>query len=250
MPSPTPIAFVTKDSGAVAIPNASSETTASLTWQTGDILVLLVNGSGAATGNTFQAPTNTGSGITWTQKQLHVAASDTEIGAWTSVATANSSGTVTITMNTTGNDAVQIGVFQWRAPSGYTIAVGNTALATGKTTTQHVVGLLVSSADSAICWAASDWSAPATLETPTPTPTTHSTSSPGPSALPYALNSNGNNTGYLDVLDDQVTTGTVNYGTTGTTGGPVAIVAVEVTISGGGVALPEPFIPTRMPLGC
>jgi hypothetical protein len=64
MPSPpTLIAFAEKDTGTTTIVNGAAVTTASLTWQIGDVLVLLVNGSGAASGNTFHAPTNTGSGL-------------------------------------------------------------------------------------------------------------------------------------------------------------------------------------------
>jgi hypothetical protein len=61
-----------------------------------------------------------------------------------------------------------MGVYQFRAPSGSTIAVGNTAIATGKTTTQHVAGLLMTSVDSAVVWVSSDWGA-AAVETLTPT---------------------------------------------------------------------------------
>jgi hypothetical protein len=242
MPTPpTLIAFAEKDTGTTTIPTGGTVVSASLTWQVGDILVLLATGSGAANGNTF-APSNTGSGLAWTQKQLHAASSDTEIGAWVATATANSSGTVTITMTTTANDAAQMGVYQFRAPSGSTIAVGNTAIVTGKTTTQHVVGLLMTRPNSAAVWVSSDWGA-AAVETVTPTPTTHSNVSPGPSASPFSLVSTTNNTGYISELDDQVSTGTINYGTTGTTGGPFAIVAVEITVSGS----PTPS-PRRMPL--
>jgi hypothetical protein len=236
--NPTLIAFSEHDSGAGS---AASEASASLTWQTGDVLVAVAMNEGANNGLTFTI-SNTGSGLSWTVAQSHISSSDTSLYAWTTTASAGSSGTVTATISTANE--MSMGVYQFRAPGGSTIGVGNSNIVSGKTTTQHVVGLLMTSADSSVVWAAADWSASA-LETVTPAATTHSNVSPGPSASPASGVQATHYTWYIEELDDQASTGTINYGTTATANGPVAIVAVEVTVSGGAAAFVSP---RRMPL--
>lgn len=225
MPNPTLIAFSEHDSGATSV---ASEASATLTWQTGDVLVVFATNEGANNGLTFTIA-NTGSGLpAWTVLANHASSSDTAMYAWATQATANGSGVVTVTISTANEMAMS--VYQYRAPSGTTIAVGHSAIATNKTTTQHVVALVMSSPDSSVAWCASDWSASA-VETATPTSTTHSAASPGPSASPLTGLQATHYTFYFEELDDQTSTGTINYGTTATANGPVAIVAVEITIS-------------------
>jgi len=239
MANPTLIAFSEHDSVQAS---AASEASTTLTWQTGDVLICPVGGEGANNGVTASIA-NTGSGLpTWTVSQTHASNNDTTTYLFTTTATGNGSGIVTATISTA--NAMVMGVYQFRAPAGATIALGNTNIATGKTTTTHVVALTISSPDSSVVWAAFDWGAGA-VETLSPTPTTHTAGSPGPSASPNNTNEGTHYTFYIDELDDQVATGSVNFGTTGATGGPFAIVAAEITISGG--AAPSPA-PQRMPL--
>lgn len=255
MASPTLIAFSAVKGQLLA--NAT-ESTATLTWQTGDILVAVAGNEGVVSGMTIAAPTNTGSGIAWTTQQSYTNGSDCCVGGWTAVATANSSGTVT-TKNPSGstNNNTFLGVYQFRAPSGSTIAVGTSGLGTGLTTSPQLKAITMTSVDSSVVWAAGDWSA-ATAETnadkigagstTTGVATSHGTSAPGPTASPVDGPAVGTNyTPYIDEIDDQTSTGSISYGYSGSSTGPFSIVVIEITISGGAAAAP-PFFPHRMPL--
>lgn len=240
MAGPTLIAFSEADSGSVT---QQTITSATLTWQTGDILVAAAIDEGGANGLTFTI-SNTGSGLSWTNRIAHASSSDTTFYMWTAVATANSSGTVTATDSATA-ERITVGVTQWRAPTGTTIAVGNTHSATAQTTSPQVSALLMSSADSAVFWAGGDWSA-GTVESGTPTPTTHGVSTPGPTASPFASVISTHYGFYYDQLDDEAATGTVNFGYSGSSAGPFAIGAVEIAISGPATPPTPSTLPAQM----
>jgi hypothetical protein len=247
MAFPTLVAFSEQDSGVAQIANGVGETSATLTWQAGDILIASAVGSGGAAGHTFNLPTNTGSGLgTWQQVQLHVAGSDCELGIWSNVATAGGSGTVTITVNiSAGTTVSSMSVFQFRAPSGSSIAVGASGLGTGLTTSPQQKAITMSSADSAVVWVGGDWSA-AAVETSSPLGTTHTSV---PSTLPFGKISSGQNTVYYVDLDDETSTGSISFGWSGSSAGPFTIGVVEIKISATG-APPHPvFLPLMAPQG-
>lgn len=233
MASPTLIAFSEKDTGVNGA-NVASEATATLTWQTGDVLVAMAVDEGSNNAVTFSI-TNTGSGLAWTARQSHSSNNDCTLYAWSAVATAGSSGTVTATHTNTSQMA--IGVYQFRAPTGFTIAVGASSLGTSLSGNLHVA-LAMSSADSAVVWSAGDWSA-AAAETPSPAATSHTATTPGPSASPVAVPDGTHYTFYFDELDDETATGSQNFGYNGSSAGPFTVAAVEVKLtSTGGTVLP------------
>lgn len=234
MASPTLIAFAEADTGVNGA-NVGSKATATLTWQTGDRLVAIAGDEGANNAITFTI-SNTGSGLSWSVLQSHASNNDCTLYAWTATATANSSGTVTATH--TNSSQMAVGVSQWRAPTGFTIAVGTSAIGTSLTTSPQRVSLVMSSADSAVMWAGFDWSAHA-VETVSPAATSHTTTTPGPTAEPIATADGTHYTLYYDILDDQTSTGTQTYGYSGTSTGPFTIAAVEVKLTAvGGTVLP------------
>jgi hypothetical protein len=209
-------------------------TTASLSWQTGDVIVVLAVNEGATSGATFTTPTTTGSGLTFTQQQNHTSASNCAAGGWTAVASATSSGTFTIGGISAGPNRTG-GAFVWRGSAG----VGNSVQAASATRT---VNLTPVGADGAICWVVGDWAA-ATAVTASPTPTTHSSASPGPTALPIGTQVGTNYTYYFDDLDDQTSAGAVGYGVTGAGTGPFTIIVIEVKAAAGAAAtIPDIFM--------
>lgn len=228
MANATLVAFSEADSGASQV---ASQTSPTHTWQTGDVLVVgHLNEGGAATLNT---PTNTGSGLgPWTLAAKHENdASNGCAGIWTTTATANGSGTITVSQSSSLRLA--IGVWQLRAPSGYSISVGNSKLGFGLTGGGTVtVSLTLTSADSTICWLGVDWGATA-IASASPASTVHSASSPGPTALPFGFNQGTAMTFYYDVLDDETSTGSASIGYSGVTAGQsnLTIIALEVILA-------------------
>lgn len=218
MPSPTLIAFAEKDSGTTQIANGVGESTATLTWQTNDLLLALAANAGASPNDTFNVPTNTGTGLAWSQVVLHAASSDTGLGCWVATANAAGSGVVTIT-NSTGvaSDNLTVAAAQWRPPTGYTLAVGGSKLTLDQSNATNgatnVAALAMTATDSAVLWFVNDWGANSIANlTPSPTPTTHSATTPGPTALPFSLTISGQYTVLIDVLDDEPSSGTINFG--------------------------------------
>jgi hypothetical protein len=229
--NPTLVAFSETDSGTAQIANGAGETSGTLTWQTGDIIIACAVGPGGAAGHTFNLPTNTGTGLgTWQQVQLHPAGSDCELGIWSNVATASGSGTVTVTVNiASGTTVASMSAFQFRAPSGASIAVGTSGLATGVTASPQQKAITMSSVDSAVVWVGGDWSA-AAVETSSPLGTTHTAI---PSTLPFGKISTGQNTVYYVDLDDETSTGSVSFGWSGSSAGPFTIGVVEIKLTPG-----------------
>lgn len=194
---------------------------ASVSWQTGDVLVCVAVNEGLNSGDTFATPTNTGTGLNvWTPQRTHAVSSDCGIGLWTTTATGNGSGVVS-TVCTVGSNGTHLamGVYVFHAASG-TIAVGNTNIGTGLTDAtlghSNTVSITMTSAHSAVVWAGGDWgaNAPATYYTTTPATTSHDASSPGPSASPIADTIAGAYTWMIDEMDDQASTGSQAYGYT------------------------------------
>lgn len=197
-----------------------------VSWQTGDVVVVLYGNAGAANDNN-RTPTNTGSGLSWTVQKTVSAASCCGGQVSTAVATASSSGT--ITCGTTGTNQAQIVyVYVFRGSAG----VGNSA-STATPGTTKTLSLTPTAADSSIAWGVFDWNADS-VQTITPTATSHSSSSPGPQATPQSILVSGQFTMYLAELDDQTSAGAVSYGIGGSNSGPFTIVALEVKGAAGG----------------
>jgi hypothetical protein len=215
--------------------NANETTPTSITWQTSDVVVVMVGTEGAGS-ETWTAPTTTGAGLTFTQQQQHTSASNCGAGCWTAVAASGSSGTFTIkNPSSVASTRVALAVYIFRGSAG----VGaSSQSATGTRT----LPLTPTGADGSILWGVFDWAA-AAAQTATPTATTHSTASPGPQASPQALLVTGKYTYYIEELDDQVSTGAVSYGIGGTGTGPFTIIALEVKAGGAAAAaIPSVFM--------
>lgn len=204
-----------------------SATSGSVSWQTSDVVVVIYGNEGLSA--TFLTPTTTGSGLSFTVAGS-VTGSGSQCGAGlaTAVATANSSGTVTASINAGPSGNNFVGVYVFRGSQG----VGNNAISTTPSSTK-TVSLTPTAADGAICWGVFDFFADATVAF-TPTPTTHTSGSPGPSATPTSAQVAGHYTYYWGELDDQTSSGAVSYGVGGTGTGPFTIVALEVKTGAGG----------------
>ena len=224
-------AFATTTTGNTA-------TTASVSWQTGDVVVVIYGNAGASNAN-MAAPSNTGSGLSWTQNQSIASASCCGGALATAVASGSSSGTITAGSVAGPSQQNFTGVYVWRGSLG----VGNSAGTATPSSTKTVSITPAGGADAAICWGVFDWNADA-AQAETPTSTSHGSGAPGPSATPQKTQVAGQYTYHWCVLDDQTSAGAVNYGIGGSNTGPFTIVAVEVKAGAGGatVAPAQPIV--------
>ena len=239
MAAPTLIAFA-EAHGAVA--SGTNITTASLSWQTSDVIIVVTGTEGGSGGETQNTPTTTGSGVTLTQQQKHDSTgTDAGAGCWAAVASANSSGTFSFNFtNLAQTRNIHVGVYIFRGSAG----IGNSNISTGSGRT---VSLTATAADGSIVWTVVDWAA-AAVQSFTPAATSHSNVSPGPTASPFSLLITGASTYYIGELDDQTSAGAVSYGIGGSGTGPFTIIAIEAkTGAGGAVVIPNiamaPMIP-------
>lgn len=222
MAAPTLIAFAEVEGNATS---SVPVTTASISWQTNDVVVVVVGNEG--NGTTTLGMSNTGTGLSFgTAQQVHQSAgADGGAGCWAAVATASSSGTFSGT--TSGaNQRTVIGAYVFRGSAG----IGNSVLYTGVSPTG--ASLTPTGADGSIVWIVIDW-ATAAATAASPTATSHNASTPGPTASPVAVQQSPNYTYYVAELDDQTSAGAVSYGITGSGTGPFTIIAIETKSSGG-----------------
>jgi hypothetical protein len=224
---PTPPTLVAAYSANVA---ATANASTSMTLQANDIVTVLAVDEGATAGETLSlATTFSNAGISTLQS--HPSGSDCAVYAWTFTVSLAASGTVTVT-ESNPNKNQRMGVFAHRA--GGAPIVARSTLGTGSSRTANYTP---SQADSAIVWVVGDWAA-AAVQTMSPTPTSHTSAAPGPTAMPASSSIASIYTGYVGVLDDQTSTGTVAYGLTGTGTGPFSIIVVEIQGTGGAAAVP------------
>lgn len=208
-------------------------TSPTMTWSTGDVFVAMWLDEGNTTAETTFTATNTGTGLpTWTLQQSNIAASNCGAGLLTTVATASGTGTITVGASfssplTTSGYGV---VYQYSGSAGVGTS-GKTVSASGGSSVVSLTPL--GGADSAFVWLVGDWNGGA-LGSYTPTPSSHTASAPGPSATPADSTNTGSFDSYFACLDDQVSTGAVNYGITSGSGGPYTVLAVEVKGSASG----------------
>lgn len=177
---------------------------ASVSWLTGDVVIVIsmceaanAQGTAAATGLTFTSPVSNATAGTCASKLS------------TAVAASGSSGTVSVsTLGKTG-----MGIWVWSGSDG----VGTS---TEQHTTTRTKALVPTDTHSAYCWTVGDFNAGATTSvvlTPTPTTTQESAVQAGA----YTV--------YSGNLDDQASSGSTNFGTSGgTVTGPSSIIAVEI----------------------
>lgn len=240
MPTPPPLVAFGFTEGASA--SGSGAATPSVSWQTDDVVVVFGGTEGGTGGETMSTPTTTGSGLSFgTAQQLHNSTgSDSGLGCWAAVATANSSGTITVpATHASGTRHKFTGAYVWRGSAG----IGNSAIATGSTPT---VSMTPTGADGAPCWGVVDWNTDV-VQSFTPSASSHNASTPGPTASPVAVRLNPNFTYYVAELDDQTSAGAVSYGLSTANTGPFTIIAIEVKAAAGGGATPVPAQPIVAP---
>lgn len=212
MAAPTLISY-TETSWTTQHAANAAVATASVTWQTGDVVVILGGSEGAVT-TTAYTPT-AATGLAWGSVQQYVSGggSNSDAFVWAAVASSGSSGTITVTASGQGStsDIWGFAVWVWRGSAG----IGNSTKIAG--TTAHVNLALGGGADGAVVWGVFDWSA-STVLTLEQTPTNTRQRSADGTAYTY----------YVADLADQASTSSLPYGLTTNPTGPVAIVVLEI----------------------
>jgi hypothetical protein len=196
--------------------SGSSKTSATVSWQAGDVIVVI---GGAENGATLGNPTATG--LTFIQQRRNTASNTCASILSTAIPSVSGSGTIRMT-NSSSSIHWGFAVEVWRGAAG----VGTTA---EQHTTSKTVSLAPLVADSAIVWSTFDWSA-GSLQAVTPTPTSSN----------RKLVDSGRYTIYASYLGDQVSTGATLYGISGSGSGPFSNLAVE--IKGNGAPPPPPAV--------
>lgn len=232
---PTPPTLVAFAVAEAAVNTDVAVTSPSVSWQTGDVVEVFLGCEGGTDGETLNTPTTTGSGISFgaAQKLHNSTGADASGGCWAAVATADSSGTFSGTythVGGTGRNTI-IAVLVHRGSAG----IGNSAMTASFPSSSRVLALTPTGADGSISWFVADWNADA-VQSFTPTPTSHGAGSPGPTAAPYTQQISGRVTYYIGELDDQTSSGSVDYGIGGSGTGPFTIIAIEAKAAAGGTA--------------
>jgi len=189
--------------------STGTKSTATLTWQAGDLIVVIALSeeggfpvaNPTATGLTFAAGTPPSS----SNSQCYA-------NSWTATAGSGGSAVVTST-GATGSDHWGMSAWVWRGSSGF----GNTATSAS---TSETVSLTRTGTNSVVVGGVADWNATATTGYGW-TPTVGNDRTEGKDGTRYSY--------YVADWGDQGAAGTTSYGITGITGGPYAIVMVEVT---------------------
>lgn len=214
MAAPSLISYTETASWTTA---GSPKSIASISWQTGDVLVALAGAEGRGS-ETVGGISNTGTGLTWgAAKVTHTASSDCPGAIFACVAASASSGIISMT-NDNASSIWGFAVWVYRSSTG----IGNSV---EQDTTTKTVSLTPTAANGAIVWGVFDWSAEAVhTMTPTPTNVREATQVSGYTVM-------------VGDLADQTSAAGVAYGVTGgTSTGPYTIVAIEVKNDGGGGA--------------
>lgn len=205
-------------------PEASSP---SLTWQTGDLIVVF--GSTENGGYTLDLPTTAGVGLSFTQKAaVGTTTSDCHAYLWWAVATADGSGSITSSPSTGQTAARGISVWQYRGSDG----IGNTATLSASSAK---TGSLVRSADnSRVGFGAGDWNAV----------TSGTATSPSGGTVRENSTASGSMSQFVADWSDQGAAGTTSYGYTGG-GTPKNYGFVWEVLGSSGAAVPTPVNATR-----
>lgn len=196
------------------VTTGASKATASVSWQTNDVIAVLA----AAEGFSDVLTTPTATGLTFTKQQDITNGTNTRCAAFVAAAVAGSTSSSTVTVTNSGGGFWGFGVWVWRGSAG--IGTSSQQATTTKTKAQTNTG-----ANGGMIWGAFDFNADAAFTNGTPTPT--NTRQNAQSASHYTR-------GVFD-LADQTSAGSVNYGFTGGgTTGPFSIVILEIKNDGGG----------------
>lgn len=182
-------------------------TVSAISWNDGDIIVVVAGAEGA--NGSARLGTPTASGLTFTKRAQNVTNSTCE--AFTATAVASGSGSDNVTVTSSTSQKYGFGVWVWRTSAG----IGNNAEQHSATKTRALVPV---GADSAIMWGIFDFNAE-TVHAITPTVTT----------TREATQSSPNYTAHVADLFDQTSAGSVSYGISGgSSTGPYTIVIQEV----------------------
>lgn len=230
MPRNTPPSLISYTELAYnVIHGTSGVATASVSWQTGDVIAVLCGDEGIAT-ESFATPTATG--LTFTAQKTHTASSSPAAGVWTAVAASTSSSTITCQDPGT-NAHWGASVWVWRGSDG----VGTSFV---QATSTKTVSATPTDTHSAFMWGVFDWGAGApstSVLTPTVTNTRAGGTSGGGTQLSTFY------TYWVGDEDDQASSSATSYGITSgdTSTGPYVIIGVEVlgTTTGGSTGLPD-----------
>jgi hypothetical protein len=195
------------------ITQATTKSTASVSWNAGDIIVVLGISEGVGSeqlGGASGLPTATG--LTFTNVINHAASSNPALCVATATAASTSSSAVTLT---SGLAEYGFGVWVIRNSGG----VGNNASQFTSTPTKALTPV---QAHSLIIWGVGDWAAATVVGiTPTPSDTRENTAN------------NPHYTVYAADLLDQSSTGSTSYGIASGTG-PFSIGIIEIKGTGAG----------------
>lgn len=206
---PTPPTLVANNGLAALATSPRSFT--SITWLTGDIIIVAQVDEGNSTENFPTAPTV--SGLTFANLITHAASGNCALAVWTATAASGGSGAISASGPSTSTRHWNAWLWQWRGSSG----LGNTA--TQFTSTETVALTPAGGADSAIIWVVGDWAAAASpIAMPTsPNQTTRQAAQDG-SLYSYVTTD----------ITDQTSAGSVSYGVNYTSAGPFSIAVVEI----------------------
>lgn len=194
----------------LAAGTGTARASASVTWATGDLIVVGNTSEGGSAGESFSVPTATG--LTFASVVSHTASSNCAAAIFT--ATAGAGGTQAITGHlSNGTSNWNMWIWVWHNHGG----AGQSA--SQFTTTKTVSMTPLGGADSGIVWIVGDF-AGGTV-TPSATPTTpNETTRQATGASTY---------NYLSTdSTDQTSAGAVSYGIVTTAGGPFSIIVFEI----------------------
>lgn len=199
------------------ITNVVSKSTAAVSWQTGDVVVVVAGQEDVSA--VLAVPTATG--LTFTSQRSNTTAST--CGTQLATAVAASNGSSAVSMTGSGSAHWGFGVWVVRTSTG----VGNSA---EQHTSAKTVSLTPTAANGLIIWGVFDFNADAA-----------GSGTPAPTNTRQAAQDAGHYTRLVVDLADQSSAGAVSYGQSGGgTTGPFSIVAIEIKNDGGGGAPPSP----------
>lgn len=207
--------------------------TVATSWNTGDVLVAVSFSEGTGIPGT---PTNTGSGLTWTDRQTQIAGSNCFGRLSTAVASATSLGNISVAVTIDSTKHWGFAVWVWSGSAG----IGNSTKLGGAPQATKTVSYTATQADSGIVWGLADFNADAAFTAGTPSPTNTRLNAQDAGRYTYAL---------FD-LTDQTSAAGVSYGATGGgTAGPFLIFVMEIQgTSGGGATCPKTL--ATLGVGC
>lgn len=220
----TPPTLISYTEIAYTTATTTSIVSASISWQTGDVIVVeALCESATALG------TPTATGLTFTSQKSNSAASSCASQCATAVAASASSSAVTITR--AGTPHAGAGIWVWRGSDGVGASVEGH-------TTAKTVSLVLTDTHSAVCWGVGDFNADA-ITTIAPTPTATNERERSLDTGKYSI--------YSWDLIDNAGSGATSFGFTGTpTAGPYSQIAVEILGTTVAASSPPILVTTRL----